>query len=93
MNHRGLTSRLLTLKVRLFGPIYEGYLLHLFSYWGNDLQEISGHFGVILARDENGSLVVKDVDPDEWNREVERFNAEQEKEWGAKMNVFQEGDE
>lgn len=45
------------------GNTLEAYMIHLFDYWGNDIQALAPHFGIFLGRDENGKLFIKDDIP------------------------------
>ena len=42
----------------------EGYLLHLFSYWSNDIQSTAAHYGIQLRKNEDGKLYVDDTVPE-----------------------------
>jgi hypothetical protein len=53
------------------GNELEARALNLFSYWENDIQDISPYFGVALETNESGDLYVKEdvpppPTPDHW---------------------------
>lgn len=46
------------------GDSIKGQLLHLFDYWGNDIEALAPHYGIALERDAKGALVIReDVPP------------------------------
>jgi hypothetical protein len=41
-----------------------GYLIHLFDYWCNDIQDMAPRFGLKLDRDQDGKLVIRECEID-----------------------------
>jgi len=45
------------------GDEIEGNLIHLFDYWGNDIQLLAPHYGIYLDRDVEDKLIIREDIP------------------------------